>query len=827
MKKIILFLNFIVTFSTVYSQQSIPVETAFDAFKGIKGTVEAVVEQNDGKIILGGLFIHNSVGKKNLLRLNSDGTEDTTFNISSDLNGTVTSIAQQSDGKILVGGTFTNYQGNTHNRLLRLNNDGTLDSSFNIGTGFNGNVNTVVVQSDDKILVGGFFQSYQGNSQNGIIRLNSDGSKDISFNIGSGSTSTIFAIAVQNDGKIIVGGGFNYFNNISQNRLIRLNSDGSKDTTFNIGSGFTNTVRSIAIQNDGKILIAGSFTSFQSSTQNRLVRLNADGTKDATLNIGSGFNSDIYSICIVDNQKIAIGGIFKTYNGNNENRFIKLNIDGTKDPSVITGNGFDASVKKIFYTSDQKLLIGGDFISYNNNRTNPIIRLNIDASSDPIFNIYNDLGFNSHISSIQIQDDNKIIVGGGFSGYKNITENRLVRLNIDKTKDNTFNTGIGFNDLVRIIKLQNDGKILVGGWFTSYNGISQNKLIRLNQDGTKDNDFIGTGFGINDMIECIYIQNDGKIYIGGSFSSYNGTPLTQSIIRLNTDGTLDNSFIYTSEFASMLIYSVIQQPDGKVLLGGFFQSGSITVPSKYIIRLNSDGTKDTTFDVGTGFNSTVSSIELQNDGKILVGGLFTTFQGINQNRLIRLNSDGSKDTTLNINSGFDQSVSDIKLQNDGKIIISGSFNNYNGTSSNKLIRLNTDGSIDSTFNIGTGFDGFVSKIVIQNDSNLLICGNFNSYNSIDSSSLIRLKQESTLDLNDSEIENLVTLYPNPSNSIINLNFKNNIVISNLSIVNSIGKVLKKYENFENSIDISDLSNGIYFLKIENDNKTITRKIIKQ
>ena len=111
-----------------------------------------------------------------------------------------------------------------------------------------------------------------------MIRLNSDGSKDTSFNIGDGFDYIVETVVIQSDGKVLVGGDFETFTGTTQNRLIRLNSDGSKDTSFNIGSGFNTVVYSVAVQSDGKVLVGGSFSTYQGVTSLRSILLNSDGS---------------------------------------------------------------------------------------------------------------------------------------------------------------------------------------------------------------------------------------------------------------------------------------------------------------------------------------------------------------------------------------------------------------------------------------------------------------------------------------------------------------------------------------------------------------------
>jgi len=196
---------------------------------------------------------------------------------SAGFNDDVATIAIQSDGKILVGGKFTTYGFAGQIGITRLNFYGSRDTTFDTGSGFGGigsaNPISIAIQSDNKILVSGTFTSYNGVTQNRITRLNTDGSRDSTFDIGTGFDFTVSAIAIQSDDKILVGGGFNSYDGTTQNEITRLNPNGSRDTTFNIGSRFNASVAAIVIQSDDKILVGGNFTAYNGTTQNRITRL--------------------------------------------------------------------------------------------------------------------------------------------------------------------------------------------------------------------------------------------------------------------------------------------------------------------------------------------------------------------------------------------------------------------------------------------------------------------------------------------------------------------------------------------------------------------------
>lgn len=451
-----------------------------------------------------------------------------------------------------------------------------------------------------------------------------------------------------------------------------------------------------------------------------------------------------------------------------------------------------------------------------------------EADIDPAFV---NSGFIEDVYCTKLQPDGKILVGGAFEHYDGTLQKGLIRLNSDGSKDTSFNIGSGFdvyagNAVVYSIELQSDGKILVGGTFTYYNGTSQKNLIRLNSNGSKDTSFIiSDSFsiypGIETKVNSIVLQPDGKILVGGNFLYYQGIAQNY-LIRLNDDGSKDTSF--GSGF-SHIVQSIVLQPDGKILVGGLFTAYNGTTQNR-LIRLNIDGSKDTSFNIGSGFDNTVESIALQSDGKILVGGYFTTYNGITQNKLIRLNSDGSKDTAFTIGSGFNVQVYSIALQLDGKILVGGQFATYNEITQNRLIRLDSNGSKDTSFNIGSGFIGPVNSIALQPDGKILLGGGFISYKGTSINRIIRLKGVTALSTASFE-EKKLFLFPNPVKDILNISLSENTSIEKYAIYDLLGKKVISKNTVENFINVSELSSGVYMLKVVTNEGIITNKFIKE
>jgi uncharacterized delta-60 repeat protein/uncharacterized repeat protein (TIGR02543 family) len=361
--------------------------------------------------------------------------------------------AQHNDGRVVVVGAFASWNGvSSVNRVARLNADGTRDTAFSatLGSGPTGSQDHVLVQPDNKIVVTGALSSWSGSSSEyRIVRLNEDGSLDSNFiaNIGTGPTNAsvstgaqIFNLVRQSDGKLLLVGSFTSWNGLEAGGIVRLNTDGSLDETFraNIGNGAANNVGAIGLQSDGKIILAGSFATWRGDTVNRIIRLNTDGTRDTTFTTGTGLNKPAYGLAMQSDNKIVIVGEFTTYNGATANRVLRLNSDGTLDT-----------------TFSSNILAGPDTLA----------------------------------TRISIQSDGKLLVSGQFATWKTITVGSLVRLNSNGTIDAGFSSAIGSalsSSAVNSILVQSDQKLIVLGTFTSWNGTTVGRIVRLNADGTID-----------------------------------------------------------------------------------------------------------------------------------------------------------------------------------------------------------------------------------------------------------------------------------------------------------------------------------------------------
>jgi len=509
---------------------------------GADSVVLTLAVQTDNKILVGGQFTKLGGGGTTLAmgigRLNPDGSPDSSFLGQSGF--WVNNILLQPDGKIVAGGQYGTLDGVPRMSIGRLNPDGSLDFGFNPGAG-PGSLGVIVglaMQPDAKIVVVGRFDTLGGGGvtpREEIGRLYPDGSLDDNFD--PGTDSDVFTLAVQPDGKIVAGGTFIRLGGqgtTSRSKIGRVNPDGTIDDSFDPNAD--NTVLTVGVQADGKILLGGDFFTLNDGGFNRshVARLNADGTVEVGFDPGA--SNTVRTLAVQQDGEILLGGGFTMLGGGGggttmRNHIGRLLPDGSLDP------GFDpdanGSVDALALQPDDKILLGGAFTTLNGGTTrNHIARLDSNGTVDSF-----DPGADDVVLAMAVQPDGKILVGGRFTklgGGGATDRSKLGRLNNDGTLDPDFNPGADSD--VTTISLQADGRIVVVGQFTTLAGQSRNGIARLNADGSLDLNF-DPGLNVGANVRTSALQADGKLVVGGAFTTFNGGTITRSNIgRLtNTD----------------------------------------------------------------------------------------------------------------------------------------------------------------------------------------------------------------------------------------------------------------------------------------------------
>lgn len=481
----------------------------------------------------------------------------------------------------------------------------------------------------------------------------------------------------------------------------------------------------------------------------------------------------------------------------------------------------------------------------------------------------NSIRANDRVDIIKQQSDGKIIISGIFSKYDNILKNNIARLNTNLTLDQSF-VSSGQNTVYRPldIAVQPDDKLIVVGGFSGFSGGSNgNNIARLNINGAIDVNFNVGGLGTtsipsstNNQIQSCVLQPDNKILIGGDFGNYNGQKRL-GIARLLNSGAIDLTFnpIELNNYSRVVVYKIGLQADGKiVLLGNFSDQNFIT---KNVIRLLSNGQIDISFTMGTNnLNSLVAgildfnNIAFQSDGKIILVGNFAKYNNVITNGIIRLNSSGVYDPSFTVTDGVNGYIEDVLIEPiSNKIIIAGNFYYFGSTASNRLARLNTNGTLDTSFSVGSGtFDSqcpgycpngynYVRAIKRQLDGKIIVGGKFTAFNNITAGNITRIFGDAGVQAKHSNIvfqsepeidttnDSTITVYPNPSDGIFYFNLIDESNDTQLTIFNLLGEQVFNdllIGNQENKINLSYLAKGCYLVKLSNAASTTTQKLIK-
>ncbi|HWQ91160.1 MAG TPA: hypothetical protein VN673_05780, partial [Clostridia bacterium] len=347
-------------------------------------------------------------------------------------------------------------------------------------------------------------------------------------------------------------------------------------------------------------------------------------------------------------------------------------------------SGLGFGIRQVVVQTNGMVMVSGDFNYINDIRRKGIARLNGDGSVDYSFDPGNGPDFTG-LGVIFAQNGGKVIVGGDFTTFNGVSRKKIAKLNSDGTVDTGFDPGPypgreGGNSTVRAIAVQADGKILIAGTFRDVNATFLNGIARLNPDGSVDTAFNTWTEG---SVFALVLQRDGRILIGGDFRYVNGA-LRRNLARLNSiDGSLDETFESSGALGLDFPVSVMAvQPDGKLVVCGMKDN----VFYRPVVRLNPEGGIDSGFETDSS-KDLISALAVQSDGKLAIGGTFTTFRGIPRQRFARLAPNGTLDLTFLSNAGADSPVSSVALQADGKIVIAGNFSTVNGVRQARLARL--------------------------------------------------------------------------------------------------------------------------------------------
>jgi uncharacterized delta-60 repeat protein len=701
----------------------------------------------------------------NLARLNADGSLDTSFPVINSYNGAVNAVAVQrppgapSDGtgdKILVGGynlrVYSEEIGEGY-QLIRLDYGGDVDTSFTPWGAPNGYITGIRVFSGDPVFGDNvrIFLSYPKNQDGsgglyymlivGPDALRPDLATPV-FSLGDETVDgPIYNMAKQSDDKWVLAGAFQHVYTggvwVSRNRVARFNTDKSLDTGYNVGVGPNGVVTGIsplkttttgpADPPDDRMVLIGSFTTWNGAPHNYMVRLTNTGSLDSFNSAGTGADDRIRAMNWYDDGSGGmIYGYFHNYNSGGTNYprggIAGLNADGTLNgffDNVTAMAGWPGMVYSLARQSDGKIIIGGDFTGVCGKYREGFARINSNGSLDSSFKGVVD----GVVRSVAVQADGKILVGGAFGQCQGIACTSLARLNPDSSLDITFKPMLvgddnSLNDIFHVVPLST-GQIMIAGDIYNIMGVSP--VARLNSYGSLDAGFFGNVTSIQVSIPDVdwlwgtrVAVAGGKYVVAGGYyaKSIEGWEGNRGFLgRLNNDGTLDTTFGPTTPATHIQtldhqVDDLLLQPDGKIVVSGWFThvlDGSETPPERRAIaRFSANGFLDATFTPSLTMPAeantmTVAAMARLPNGRILIEEQFLNYLG-NYNfnyisgQAARLLADGSPDPSFSqgtLTNGYyhPQGGSSILRLPNGKALIGGAYSNYNPTNVFSLARI--------------------------------------------------------------------------------------------------------------------------------------------
>lgn len=707
------------------------------------------------------------------IQLEASGNRlDSSFNPSA--NNRPSCIAIQPDQRILIGGGFTTIGGQVRNRIARFRPNGIPDGSFDPDA--NGAVSSITLQPDGKVLIGGSFTAVSGQTRNRMARLHPNGTLDESFN--PNVSGAVLTSVLQPNGQIIIGGEIINVGGQTRSRIARLNQDGSLDPSFipNIGgTAITLQVSCLALQPDGKILVGGNFNTLNGQTRMRIARLHPDGSLDESFVPAS--NVTISSMMLQPDGKILLGGV---------SGLVRILSDGSIDDTFSAN--LTETVSSLALQADGRIIVGGSFTAIGNQVRSRIARLHSDGSLDPTF----EQNANNTVDCLALENDGKILLGGSFSTIGGQPRVGIGRLLNDPAVSTIVQTGnhqidwlrggaapeierVAFDYWLNGVWSSSSPAVWVpGGWRASGLTLPPNIWIRARG-------VTSSGRGINyGMVQQVVNYNGPQvpeisatgeggvpIVFGQSTLDFGEVPMQESsapqtITVYNTGSSplLGLSF----QLAGKAVGEFSVEPQGIASIPAgqsarfkirfsptipYQRNGALSIlinhpqASPLEIGLTGFGIKtDMTFVPNA--NDSVRAFGLQPDGKIIVGGLFTTIDGQARNRIARLHPDGSLDPTFNPGAGANDRINSIAIQADGKILVSGWFTSLGGQTRNGIARLHPDGSLDESFNPDA--NGWVNSVAIQPDGMLLIVGRFTTVTGQPRNRIARLFSDGSLDV---------------------------------------------------------------------------------
>ncbi|ACB75539.1 immunoglobulin domain-containing protein [Opitutus terrae] len=526
--------------------------------------VHAIRVLSSGKILVAGRFdSYNGTPCKGIVRLNADGTVDPGFANSLPAGFYPVAMDVCPDGTVVLGAERSS------TNLIRLALDGSVDQQFEPWGGSDRFVTSLAVQPDGRIIAAGSFGVVDGVEQR-VVRLSTKGARDPSWEAPDAPQEPL-AILLLKDNRVLVGGSSGMVDGVPRSGLQRLHADGSHDATFSAQVRAAGIVHAMVPRTDGKIAIGGQFNFVNGAPSEGLALLNADGTTaDGFSASVSLVNVPLYSaavraLALQPDGRLLVGGNFNRVNGEPHSYITRLQSGGSIDPTFSTGVGPNGPVNGISVQPDGQIVLGGNFSEFSGVFRSAIARISGTGALDPSFTP----GTSGSVNTMLLDSSNRIFVGS-FNGLKCILPD-------GRSGDTGLVQPIDSGSFVSAIAQGSDRKIYVEGlidlniWADGVMDLSGEKrnlgLVRLSSDGKVDGSFARIPASRIGGIGALCLQSDGSIIAGRAYNIGGWNTSTTGIARFSSAGSLDSSFrVLDLEDPGFTSMALLQ--DGRILASG-------------------------------------------------------------------------------------------------------------------------------------------------------------------------------------------------------------------------------------------------------------------
>jgi uncharacterized delta-60 repeat protein len=453
------------------------------------------------------------------------------------------------------------------------------------------------------------------------VRLNADGTLDVVLGAETGGSEEIYALGVQPDGGMLVGGGFTSIGGVARRNLARFHVNGTLDTTFNPSHAIRDDIDELAVQADGRIF-------FRERNGRRLLRLNANGTVDVTFAPGTPETPATLISALDTNGRLVLAGTFTEINGTARRGLARLLGDGSLDPNFDPAPPDTVPNAMIVDTLGRTVIVG-PFTSVGAVPRAGLARFSPTGEVDPNLKALFNPG--ASLKAVAPLPDGRIVVAGSFSTVDGAPRGGLAAFMPDGSLDSSFGVATSINGPVARLVPRKIGGVFIAGSFTSVAGQRRNNLAALASDGSLDVTFAPIELTNAETVQDMVEMPDGGVVIA---AEYFAPSRLRRLRRLTVNGAIDPSFVFPYS-VDAIFDALAVDPAGRILAGYRVNKLPFSTTTRPILqRFLANGSVDRSFDIGMG-PSTMSNIIVDPEGRILITGL-TTFDDLPVGGVVRL-----------------------------------------------------------------------------------------------------------------------------------------------------------------------------------------------